>query len=461
MSNANSPSIGAGAGVRIENNHESTVVEVGAGVDAQVEGLNKARNEGGTKLVNYSLVDRDPAVFYELDLNVERVSAQIKHVRSKLISLVPMEKDLNVLTVLRKSSRISPESRTRTQLSGVRGSENYLEEYLASLEEKMSKNSDSALSELSDIMAKTSPQTEAQILLGLVQRLWVIADQIDLRIANLRRLFNSAVYPALSSGESVENMISKIGNRKLHAEAEMHRNVIHSLVKRLDDELLTGDDFKVLSNKAETAVGVMLEAERSRLAVEELVCLDQRQQQNTVFGVTGYIVLVLALAVAVPILLHQLPNFDVPVPAEKLEVHKLRLIGIPWPVIIWSLIGSFAAMIHRFNRRPVYDFSDAVKWMLTRHVQGVVLGSTFYLVLVSGLFLLTDGTTSETSIVKNEVILVLSFLIGFSDRFVDSVFNALVDRYSSEKKDTEPKVTDESIEKQSSRSSDPPAKRII
>lgn len=118
-------------------------------------------------------------------------------------------------------------------------------------------------------------------------------------------------------------------------------------------------------------------------------------------------------------------------------------------MIIWSLIGSFAAMIHRFNRHPIYDFDDAVKWMLTRPVQGVVLGSAFYLVLVSGLFLLISDDTSTTtsSPVKDEVILVLSFLIGFSDRFVDSVFNALVDRYSSEKKDTEPKAIDESIKK--------------
>jgi hypothetical protein len=45
---------------------------------------------------------------------------------------------------------------------------------------------------------------------------------------------------------------------------------------------------------------------------------------------------------------------------------------------------------------------------------------------------LTGSTNNESSRVKDEVILVLSFLVGFSDRFVDSVFNALVDRYSRE-----------------------------
>ncbi|MBP0020097.1 MAG: hypothetical protein J7647_21400 [Cyanobacteria bacterium SBLK] len=98
-------------------------------------------------------------------------------------------------------------------------------------------------------------------------------------------------------------------------------------------------------------------------------------------------------------------------------------------------------MIYRFNRRPIHDFGDAVKWMLTRPVQGVVLGSTFYLVLVSGLFLLTGGNTTDSSgIIKvDEVILVLSFLVGFSDRFADTVFNTLVDKYAKVKKDDDHK----------------------
>ncbi len=82
--------------------------------------------------------------------------------------------------------------------------------------------------------------------------------------------------------------------------------------------------------------------------------------------------------------------------------------------------------------------------MLTRHLQGIELGSAFYLVLVSGLFLLTDGASTEASSpVKNEVILVLSFLIGFSDRFVDSVFNTLVDRYSPKDVKAEKETTNE------------------
>jgi hypothetical protein len=90
-------------------------------------------------------------------------------------------------------------------------------------------------------------------------------------------------------------------------------------------------------------------------------------------------------------------------------------------------------MIYRFNKYPICKFNDTIKWMVTRPIQGVLLGSIFYLVLVSGLFILTGSNTleSQNTGTADAVILVLSFLIGFSDRFADSVFNALVERFSN------------------------------
>ncbi|NES04241.1 MAG: hypothetical protein F6K22_16215 [Okeania sp. SIO2F4] len=83
-------------------------------------------------------------------------------------------------------------------------------------------------------------------------------------------------------------------------------------------------------------------------------------------------------------------------------------------------------MIYRFNRQPIYEFGNVLKWTITRLVQGIVLGSAFYLILVSDLSLLTSEK------ITTEVILILSFLVGFSDRFADSVFNTLIERYTKD-----------------------------
>ena len=68
------------------------------------------------------------------------------------------------------------------------------------------------------------------------------------------------------------------------------------------------------------------------------------------------------------------------------------------------------------------------------------------LVLVSGLSLLTgvaSNNSADTSKITEEVILVLSFLVGFSDRFADTVFNTLIDKYSKEVKKPESKIHNE------------------
>jgi hypothetical protein len=243
------------------------------------------------------------------------------------------------------------------------------------------------------------------------------------------------VYPATSSRESVENLVSKIGHRELRDEAKMHLGVIEQLVEKLDEEQLTGRDIDVLSDEAQAAVGVITELEKRQLVVEKLVQLDHQRRNWTVGVVIAYI----AFIIAIIVLLSIQWGSQFIVGEVSLSQLRLPLLGIPWPVIVWSLIGSFAAMIHRFNRRPIHDFGDAVKWMLTRPFQGVVLGSALYLVLVSGLFLLTGGAASNPAglIVADEVILVLCFLVGFSDRFADGIFNTLVEKYSTQPKDTE------------------------
>jgi hypothetical protein len=172
----------------------------------------------------------------------------------------------------------------------------------------------------------------------------------------------------------------------------------------------------------------MIDIAERIIVVQRLVRADFRRRGWTVCFVIGYIgVAMVATAFFAVKWGHMLPAVSVPLADLRIPVIK-----VPWPVAIWSLIGSFASMIHRFNKRPIYDFGDAVKWLLTRPVQGLVLGSAFYLVLTSGLLLLTGSKTNATGEVADEVVLVLAFLVGFSDRFADKVFSKLVRRYSED-----------------------------
>jgi hypothetical protein len=198
-----------------------------------------------------------------------------------------------------------------------------------------------------------------------------------------------------------------------------------------NDETLVDKNIYVLSDEAQAAVGMMIDIEKRRDLVEKLVRSDRQQRNRTTQLVTITMLLIICLMIAIGFGYGPL----VTVGTQPLDALKLPLLNIPWPVVFWSFIGSFAAMIYRFNRQPIHEFGNVLKWTLTRLVQGVVLGSAFYLILVSGLSLLTGVTPSTPSEpspekITSEVILILSFLVGFSDRFADSVFNALIERYS-------------------------------
>ncbi len=301
--------------------------------------------------------------------------------------------------------------------------------------------------QLADIEAKISSTSSPLQLRNAQLELRKLRDDLRIKVGHVNSTFIGLIYSMTTSKELVEDLVQKIGHRELREEARMHLGIVSQLVerlKRLEPERLSIEAAADLSREIFGSVGVMIELEQRRWAVEELVHKDRKRRQWTVAIVIGYIAFVLAVAIGVG--LKWGGRFwigDTP-----LASLRLPLIGIPWPVIVWSLIGSFAAMIYRFNKKPIYDFGDAVKWMLTRPVQGVVLGAAFYLVLISGLFLFGGRATSETSSnTANDIILILSFLVGFSDRFADSVFRAIVDKYSQTRESESQEVERETIGK--------------
>lgn len=421
---------------------------VGAGV--KVEG----QMDRGIDTAGGDFVGRDNSVFTGRDIitihgdvhggvviypntAVGRIGTQIERLRGRVTRLIPAEEALNYFIKIRENStfnRIGGEVTTHVSFLNLGSIKARL--FTLSSEKETNKdneNADHYLTQLSDIEAQIAPGVEGKQLSDLLQHLSNIADEVNVRISKLNVLFVSLVYPAASSPELIENMVSKIGHKELREEARMHLGVVKQLARKLDIEQLTGKDFDVLSDEVQAAVGVMTEIEQRQILVKKLLRSDRSRKNWTVAIVIAYIATVIATIIYLTL------RWGSQFVIGQTSLHEMRLplLGIPWPVVVWSLIGSFAAMIHRFNRRPIYDFSDAIKWLLTRPVQGVVLGSAFYLVLISGLFLLTGDTSANSSgmVTVDEVILVLVFLVGFSDRFADGVFNTLVDKYTSKKEE--------------------------
>lgn len=275
------------------------------------------------------------------------------------------------------------------------------------------------------------------VITRLVEKLNRLVERLD--IEKLKSDDERKIENVGKTDRDSANFIKTLINNLSEDELKNITKILKSLTKDAQVELGSENskkkefekDFYVLSDEAQVAVGIITEIEQRRILAEKLVRWDRRRQSFTATLVTFYIGAVIFSTIYSYIMFGSNPAFVV---GNDLNTTKLAFFGIPWPIALWSLIGSFAAMIYRFNRQPIYNFTEAVKWMLTRPVQGLVLGSAFYLVLTSGLFLLTGGNSINTSSgagkVTTEILLILSFLVGFSDRFADSVFNTLVDRYS-------------------------------
>jgi hypothetical protein len=353
------------------------------------------------------------------------LEVQIAKIRDLAIRIVPADEALDKLVTIRRFIDFKRYRRRfwLLRIFGPRGIHAYRD-----FEEPLTKR-------LADIEEKIKSDSKESDLRTTLLELRKLADDVHIKMRQLKSNFIGLVYSLTTSKELVEDLVQQIGPRELREEARVHSSIVAQLVERLESEELSTKATEVLSDEFLGAIGIMIELEQRKSAVEDLVHKDRKRRQWTVAIVIAYIALVLALAVFVGVRWGS--RFFIG--DGPLSAMRLPLVGIPWPVIVWSLIGSFAAMIYRFNKKPIYDFGDAVKWMLTRPVQGVVLGAAFYLVLISGLFLLGGRGTPENpaSNTANDVILILAFLVGFSDRFADSVFNAIVDKYSQSQEPTD------------------------
>lgn len=264
---------------------------------------------------------------------------------------------------------------------------------------------------------------------------------------SINSLFIHSVIPIVIREKLVKTIVSQIKYQDLQEEASVNCKVITELFHSISETIGVSDEqtenrieklnlellkLDVLDDRAKAIIGAMTMIEGRRLRIEELAEKDRKRRNRTTRLLAAYIIIGTILIVATPILC-----------SRQIDIKTVHFLGIiPASVMVWSFIGSFAAMIHRFNRKPVYYFDNAMKWMVTRHAQGVILSSAFYLVLISGLFLISGGKDGNTSNIKDEVILILSFLIGFSDRFVDSVFNTLVEKYTGGSRSNSRRVED-------------------
>ena len=114
--------------------------------------------------------------------------------------------------------------------------------------------------------------------------------------------------------------------------------------------------------------------------------------------------------------------------------YVLPIIEVPLPILIWSAIGSFTAILYRFNKSGDIEIQDPLRWLFTRPLTGIVMGVIVYFAIKIGL-LAAIASGESINVGESEVFWVIAFVGGFSDKFADTVLRALVGQLGGDESD--------------------------
>lgn len=114
------------------------------------------------------------------------------------------------------------------------------------------------------------------------------------------------------------------------------------------------------------------------------------------------------------------------------DTTEIPIVGVPVSVLVWAAIGSLAAILYRFYTHEPERITVEIRWLVARPIIGIIMGALVYLAILSGLFIFGGATGSDTNpaSARPQLMWLVAFLGGFSDRFFETVINTVEGRFS-------------------------------
>ncbi len=162
----------------------------------------------------------------------------------------------------------------------------------------------------------------------------------------------------------------------------------------------------------------------ARIALTHIEILIQARRSGSLSTIlVAAIIYLIAIVVAVasvwnfmPFVLSQTPH----------ELNQIQVLGIPMPVLIWSMIGSLTSMLIRAGNFPFTDTNAALRWLMYRPITGIVMGVLTYLMVTAGLIVFAGQTDTTTP----QLIWIIAFIGSFSDTLSINLLQKLVGQFA-------------------------------
>ena len=114
----------------------------------------------------------------------------------------------------------------------------------------------------------------------------------------------------------------------------------------------------------------------------------------------------------------------------------IPIIQMPLIVLLWSMIGSFTAILYRFNKSGDAELEDPLRWVFTRPLTGIIMGILSYYVILAGLLAIVPKDASPATNISSsgipQIFWIIAFITSFSDRFADTILRSLFGRFGGD-----------------------------
>ncbi|MEA5115626.1 MAG: hypothetical protein VB050_16530 [Geobacteraceae bacterium] len=236
---------------------------------------------------------------------------------------------------------------------------------------------------------------------------------------------------AIDSGKSVELNI----DFKPEELNESENQRIQGLRTMLDDYYVQiPDQLRDLPGAQERCLELLSAAEQyltppiyrsdiinARLALARIdIEIRRSKSAKSSFGIVVSIVYLFAALIFIGF---QMGIFSVNIDGKTLN--SSLVMGIPLPIIIWSIIGSITSMLIRAGNFPFADRTEALRWLFFRPIVGLVMGVLTYLMVVAGLIVFAGNAKPQTP----ELLWVIAFVGSFSDTLSINLLEKLLGKF--------------------------------
>ena len=316
------------------------------------------------------------------------LATEIERLRQAAISLAPLEESIDRLSALRGDGPMPATDAIADPTTAT-------------------------LEELSELEAKRSRAPESEPELQPVAR--KISERLHLRVARLKSRFWQFVYPGTLPAALPWSVAERVCDPWRQEILKAQLTEIERLAQQLDDKEWFFAELDLFGAEVQATIGILIEIEKLQNYARAILA-EERQQQRRATALAAIVPIATSGAIAFAIWLGGIGPFTGQV---SLQEQRLLPFGTPWPVLVWSFAGSAASVTYRLANQPVGSFGDTLKWLLLRPLQGILFGAALYLFLSGALAALAVETASATA---DRVVLVLAFLVGFSDRLAAAAF---------------------------------------